>query len=84
MKSDPNNNTEILSKTSTKPILIGIGAYNCVVFEFFTAAAMVVGVGGLMTWHIRLISRGETSIEQHINKETNEKFTKLKKVVPTA
>lgn len=37
---------------------------------------MVAGVGVLMTWHVRLISRGETSIEQHINKETKSKFAR--------
>ncbi len=61
-------------------VRVGVGAHNCVLFEFFVAAAMVVGVGALMAWHIRLISRGETSIEQHINKETGKKFFREGKI----
>lgn len=43
---------------------------------FFAASAMVVGLGALLAWHTRLISRGETSIEQHINEETSRKYAK--------
>ena len=38
-----------------------------VVYEFFLCAGVTVALGGLTLWHARLISKGETSIEKHIN-----------------
>jgi palmitoyltransferase len=32
------------------------------------STAVLIALGTLMTWHAKLISRGETSVESHINK----------------
>ncbi|KAK8748177.1 hypothetical protein OTU49_016348, partial [Cherax quadricarinatus] len=37
-------------------------------------------LGGLATWHGRLISRGETSIEAHINQRETERLAKINQV----
>ncbi|MPC38156.1 putative palmitoyltransferase ZDHHC16 [Portunus trituberculatus] len=37
-------------------------------------------LGGLGTWHGRLISRGETSIEAHINRKETERLAKINQV----
>lgn len=37
----------------------------------------MVALGALNTWHILLISRGETSIEVHINRKERSKAAKL-------
>lgn len=65
---------------STPQLQVGGAAKTCILFVFFTAAAVVVGIGALMVWHMRLIVRGETSIEQHINKQTRQRFEKEGKV----
>uniref|UniRef100_A0A914VZB3 Palmitoyltransferase n=1 Tax=Plectus sambesii TaxID=2011161 RepID=A0A914VZB3_9BILA len=51
----------------------GISVHNAVLFEFFIGLAIVFGIGALMSWHALLITRGETSIEQHINSEMTKK-----------
>ncbi|XP_064086800.1 palmitoyltransferase ZDHHC16-like [Macrobrachium nipponense] len=37
-------------------------------------------LGGLASWHSRLISRGETSIESHINKKEMERLAKINQI----
>jgi palmitoyltransferase len=51
----------------------GLSVHNAVLFEFFIGLAIVFGIGALMGWHALLITRGETSIEQHINREMAKK-----------
>lgn len=40
-----------------------------VIFEFLVCSAVAVAILGLIMWHFRMISRGETNIEMHINKK---------------
>lgn len=54
----------------------GQSVHNCVVFEFFSCLAMVVGLGPLLFWHAWLISTGQTSIEQPGNKGKRAKLGK--------
>lgn len=61
-------------------MVYGVGVYNLIVIAYLTALAMVLGLGCLLAWHTRLISRGETSIEHHINKNTVAKFRQSGKV----
>ncbi|XP_055879545.1 palmitoyltransferase ZDHHC16-like isoform X2 [Biomphalaria glabrata] len=42
--------------------------HNAIILQFLLCAGVAVALGLLGIWHARLISRGETSIEQHINK----------------
>ncbi|KAM9424733.1 palmitoyltransferase ZDHHC16B isoform 2-T3 [Pholidichthys leucotaenia] len=46
-------------------------AHKCVIFLWVLTSSVAVALGGLTLWHAMLISRGETSVERHINcKET--------------
>lgn len=38
-----------------------------VTYEFFLCAGVTIALGVLVGWHSRIINRGETSIEKHIN-----------------
>ena len=55
---------------------IGLAAHNAVMFEFYVSLAIVVGIGALMSWHVLLITRAETSIEQHVNKEMRKQYAR--------
>lgn len=48
-----------------------------VVYEFFLCAGVTIALGGLTLWHARLISRGETSIEKHINERERKRAADL-------
>jgi len=62
-------------QTSEKyQLKLGLGAYNCIVFEFFTCLAVIVGLGLLLFWHLWLVSTGQTSIEQHVNRAMRRKM----------
>jgi hypothetical protein len=39
-----------------------------VVFQTLVTSCCFLVLGGLATWHAKLISKGETSIEAHINR----------------
>jgi hypothetical protein len=41
---------------------------------------VAVAVGALAGWHVMLISRGETSVEVYINRNTRKKLKKQGKV----
>ncbi|XP_071525564.1 palmitoyltransferase ZDHHC16B isoform X2 [Panulirus ornatus] len=53
-------------------------------FSIMYTGMLTTGVffslGGLATWHGRLISRGETSIEAHINKKETERLAKISQI----
>ncbi|KAK3851112.1 hypothetical protein Pcinc_040098 [Petrolisthes cinctipes] len=53
-------------------------------FSIMYTAMLTTGVfcslGGLATWHGRLVSRGETSIESHINKKETERLAKTDQI----
>ena len=50
--------------------------HNAVIFQFILCAGVSVALGLLMMWHARLISRGETSIEAHINAKERKRYHK--------
>ena len=58
-------------------VVIGCFHPKNVIGHFSTVA---VALGGLTIWHAVLISRGETSIERHINNKEAERMAKHGKV----
>jgi len=53
--------------------------YRCVVFMAVICVSTFVALGALAAWHYRLISRGETSVESHINKAETKRLDALGK-----
>lgn len=51
----------------------------CLVYMTLLVTAVFMALGTLMMWHARLISRGETSIEAHINKAETKRLQKERK-----
>ena len=49
----------------------------CVLYEFALCLAVTVALSGLLVWHSILISRGETSIERHINRREKKRLQEL-------
>lgn len=43
--------------------------HSLIMYEFMVCCAVSIALGLLVTWHARLISRAETSIEVHTNKK---------------
>ena len=52
---------------------------NLIIYEAFIATGTFLILGGLMIWHAKLIHRGQTSIEAHINKSEAMRLKKLGK-----
>lgn len=50
--------------------------HNVVILQFLLCAGVAVALGLLGVWHARLISQGQTSIEQHINKRERARLRK--------
>ena len=48
-----------------------------IMFETFITTGCFLVLGGLCIWHGRLISRGETSIEAHINQSERKRLKEL-------
>lgn len=44
------------------------------IFMAFTNVAVVLALGSLCCWHCKLITRGETSIEAHINRAQQKQY----------
>lgn len=72
------NGTEVV----VRPLIAMNEAYfhNMVIYEFMVSAAVSVAMIGLIGWHAVLISRGETSIEVHLNKKERKRQEKLQLV----
>ncbi|XP_038070729.1 palmitoyltransferase ZDHHC16-like isoform X2 [Patiria miniata] len=74
-----------VAQNKTDPLMERISAltdsesayHKAVVFQFIICFSVLIALGVLTAWHIRLISRGETSIEKHIN---DSERARLKKV----
>lgn len=49
-------------------------------FAVFSISTVSVAVGGLTLWHAILITRGETSIERHINSKEAKRLAKRGRV----
>ncbi|XP_033840467.1 palmitoyltransferase ZDHHC16B [Periophthalmus magnuspinnatus] len=43
--------------------------HKCIIFLWVLTSSVAVALGGLTLWHAMLITRGETSVERHINKK---------------
>ncbi|KAG8179293.1 hypothetical protein JTE90_024142 [Oedothorax gibbosus] len=50
--------------------------HSCIVYAALLCISVLVVLGALLAWHARLISRGETSIEGHINKKETARLAK--------
>ncbi|XP_076025727.1 palmitoyltransferase ZDHHC16B [Genypterus blacodes] len=44
-------------------------AHKCIIFLWVLTSSVAVALGGLTLWHALLISKGETSVERHINRK---------------
>jgi len=53
--------------------------YKCVVFMAVICVSTFIALGALAFWHFRLISRGETSVESHVNKSEMKRLVTLGK-----
>ncbi|XP_037068015.1 palmitoyltransferase ZDHHC16-like [Pollicipes pollicipes] len=51
-----------------------------VLYESLTSLGIFLALGGLVIWHGKLISRGETSIEAHINAKETKRLRKQSKL----
>ncbi len=56
--------------------LQGLHFHHFIMYEFLLCSAVSLALGALTLWHARLISRGETSIEVHINKKEKKRMDK--------
>lgn len=54
--------------------------HSCIVYSTLLCVAVFFVLGGLIAWHAKLITNGETSIESHINKKERERFKKISKI----
>ncbi|KAJ8880297.1 hypothetical protein PR048_016763 [Dryococelus australis] len=53
---------------------------SCIIYMAFINVGVFVALGSLATWHARLVSAGETSIESHINKSETKRLAAQNKV----
>ncbi|RWS30817.1 putative palmitoyltransferase ZDHHC16-like protein [Leptotrombidium deliense] len=51
--------------------------HGCIMFELLSTGGVFVAVGALMAWHAKLITKGETCVETHINKKERERMLRL-------
>ncbi|CAB1312407.1 unnamed protein product [Coregonus sp. 'balchen'] len=54
--------------------------HKSIIYMWVLTSTVAVALGGLTIWHAVLISRGETSIERHINNKETERMAKRGKV----
>ncbi|XP_077595461.1 palmitoyltransferase ZDHHC16B isoform X2 [Stigmatopora nigra] len=54
--------------------------HKCVIFLWVLTSSVAVALGGLTLWHAALISRGETSVERHINRKERKRLNLQGKV----
>ncbi|KAL3967425.1 cilia- and flagella-associated protein [Sarotherodon galilaeus] len=55
-------------------------AHKSIIFLWVLTSSVAVALGGLTLWHAMLISRGETSIERHINRKEARRLREKGKV----
>ncbi|XP_037547511.1 palmitoyltransferase ZDHHC16B [Nematolebias whitei] len=55
-------------------------AHKCIIFLWVLTSSVAVALGGLTVWHARLINRGETSVERHINRKETKRLRETGKV----
>nr|XP_033797415.1 palmitoyltransferase ZDHHC16 isoform X1 [Geotrypetes seraphini] len=54
--------------------------HKCIVYLWLLCSSVAVALGALTLWHAVLITRGETSVERHINKKERRRLQKKGKV----
>lgn len=54
--------------------------HRAVIFMAIINVAVIFALGALITWHARLIGRGETSIEAHINISETKRYNEMGKM----
>ncbi|CAG5118143.1 unnamed protein product [Candidula unifasciata] len=54
--------------------------HNAIILQFLLCAGVTVALSLLAVWHARLISEGQTSIEQHINNKERARLKKKNKI----
>ncbi|RXM36897.1 putative palmitoyltransferase ZDHHC16 [Acipenser ruthenus] len=50
--------------------------HKCIIYLWVLCSSVALALGGLTLWHATLISRGETSIERHINHKEKHRLEK--------
>lgn len=55
------------------------GRRRAIIFMAFTTVSVVLALGSLSIWHAKLVTRGETSIEAHINEKERKRLLKENK-----
>uniref|UniRef100_A0A1A8K0J8 Palmitoyltransferase n=1 Tax=Nothobranchius kuhntae TaxID=321403 RepID=A0A1A8K0J8_NOTKU len=55
-------------------------AHKCIIFLWVLTSSVAVALGGLTLWHARLINKGETSVERHINNKEAKRLKEMGKV----
>lgn len=72
---------DVLPAKHVLPVPENIHGYTmkrrAVIFMAFTNVPVIIALGALSLWHARLITRGESSIESHINQSESKRFEKM-------
>lgn len=55
-------------------------AHKCIIFLWVLTSSVAVALGGLTLWHAILITRGETSVERHINRKETRRLKETGRV----
>ncbi|XP_042314741.1 palmitoyltransferase ZDHHC16 isoform X2 [Sceloporus undulatus] len=70
---------ETYSQTPPPTFSFGQRAFHkCIVYAWVLCSSVALALGALMLWHSVLITRGETSIERHINRKERKRLQKGK------
>jgi len=48
--------------------------HGCIIFEMLSTAGVFMAIGALTSWHVKLITFGETCVETYINKRERERL----------
>ena len=76
ISDDSDTTTDDFSEVSENEFSL-FSRRSLIMFETFITTGCFLVLGGLCIWHGRLISRGETSIEAHINQSERKRLKEL-------
>lgn len=51
--------------------------HGCIVFEMLSTAGIFLAIGALTSWHMKLITDGETCVETYINRKERDRLSKM-------
>jgi len=72
------DNETLAVESGTDPLLpVDLKERFWIIYEFFLCAGVILSLGSLVIWQTYLISRGETSIERHINHRETKRLLDL-------